>query len=138
MDIEQSFVTYLKTVTELSTVGSRIYPAQLPKKPTYPAITYSYISESETETLRTIDENLISSVFEFSSWAPAEAQSRTIAKAIWGAFKNFQGEMGGTNGVYVSSISKINKFADTERDNDGVVIVCRTAQEFEITHRGGD
>lgn len=137
MELNESLFVYLSSYESLSDlVGTKIYKGVPESNPSdiLPYITYSLVSESETETFKQPDKNgLISSIYQFDVWASTRTSVASISKQLRKAFKNLTGQIGGTEGVILSAVRKVSRTTDIEEKN-GAIVAYRDLQEFEIWH----
>lgn len=134
MEINEALYSYLSTYAGLSAlISTRIYPDILPQDPTYPAITYSDVSEDEVETFNT-PNTLIGPTIQFTCWGETRASTKAVAKQLRLAFKNYSGVMAGESGLTVSAIKKINSISDIETENNRI-IAYKVMMDFEIWYQ---
>lgn len=134
MELDESLVAYLKSVTALTAlIGTRIYADRKSESTstTNAYITYELVSENEVETLTQPDTVLLGTVYQFDVWAASRSSARNVSKQLRKAFKNLKGQIGGVTGVTISAVRKITHTTDLEEQN-GVVVAYRDMQEFEI------
>lgn len=82
-EIEEVIFTKLTAHAGLSAlIGSRVYPDQLPQRPTLPAITYQRISTQFHATRDQAHGSLERPRFQFDCWAGSRATSRAVAQQL--------------------------------------------------------
>lgn len=133
MTIEEAVRTYLGSVAGVTSIvgsgsGARIYPQALPQSPTYPAATYSVISNPVVES-HSGNSALAHPRFQFDCWSPDYIQAKSLARAIRRALQGFKGMMGGGSGVDVDGVdfeggSAGRDLFDDELQLHGVQIDC--------------
>lgn len=133
MELNESLYSYLTSVTALTAlVGDRIYPDRAGEKTQKPYLTYELVSEGEVDTLTQPDTVLIGpTILQFDVWANSRSSARDVAKQLRKAFKNLKGQIGGPEGITLSSTSRVSHTTDFE-EKDGIVVAYRDMQEFEF------
>jgi hypothetical protein len=104
-------------------VGTRIYPLNLPQPPTYPAITYSRISNSGQDGTSTIKQ----SRWQVDCWANTYVGSQTLAAAV----KAFAEEWHDSPGIEWARV--VNEIDDYDDDAKAYRIIVDL-----ILHTTGD
>lgn len=94
---------YLVSYDDLNAlVGSRIYPGVLPENPTYPAISYSLVSESRHHNI-----DVAYPRYQFSCFSPNYISAKNVATQVRKALQRYRGTMGSTQviqGVFENEI----------------------------------
>ncbi len=127
MSIENDLRTHLiadAPVTAL--VVSRIYPIKLPQNPTYPALTYEFISDIPHRSLGG-DSDLERVRARIHCWAATYTGAIDLAAKVRTAVGDFSGLMGTTT---VRSV----KFETWNDLYDDVPEVYRRVADFYIAH----
>lgn len=70
-------------------VGTRVYPIQLPQRPTLPAITYQRISTLPIQDRDDAHARLERPRFQFDCWAISHAGARAVAQEMRSALASF-------------------------------------------------
>ncbi len=95
-------------------IDGRYYPMILPQVPTYPALTYTNISDVEHH-----DIDFAMPRFQFSCWAETYAEAKELKAQIKSIFQRRQEPMGGTSvlrivqGVYEGAIDLYDPGTET-------------------------
>lgn len=97
LDIEECIKIVLSESTGMNDlIGQRFTPVNLPQSPTYPALTYTLISD---------DEHLRFDVafprFQFSCWANTYAEAKGVAKEVRRMFQRRNEPIGGSSGCRI-------------------------------------
>lgn len=96
-------------------IGGRVYPGQLPQRPSLPAITYQRVS---TTAVATRDNSGYASLerprFQFDCWGATRKEARTVAAALRHALATFP--QASSPRVDVALLA--NDFDDYEPDTD--------------------
>lgn len=109
MTLEEALYAYLSSHAGLSAlVGSRIYPATMPQNVTLPAVTYFRVAggveRTSGPTVAYRDGR-----FQVSAWAELYATAKAVATQIRDALQNYQGTMGGAEGVRVLDANVVSE-----------------------------
>lgn len=89
--IEEVIVSKLKAHAGLSAlVGTRVYPAPLPQRPTLPAVTYQRISTLPIGSRDAAKANFERPRFQFDGWALDVAGRAALADALRNALATIQ------------------------------------------------
>lgn len=89
--IEEVIVSKLKAHAGLSAlVGTRVYPAPLPQRPTLPAVTYQRISTLPAQTRDSIKAGFERPRFQFDGWASDVAGRSALATELRNALAAIQ------------------------------------------------
>ena len=81
--IEEVIVATLTDHVGLSAlIGSRVYPDQLPQRPTLPAVTYQRVSTKFYPTRDESHASLERPRFQFDVWANSKANCRNVAQQL--------------------------------------------------------
>jgi hypothetical protein len=124
-------VSWLGSQAAISnSVGSRIYPQELPQRPTLPAITYNQVSAVRVRDLSGPAHKSRTRV-SFSCWANTFLQAHQIADALRQTLDDFYGTSWGD--VEVGHISLDNEF-DLFEEEAGTVGIYRVVQDYIIAH----
>jgi hypothetical protein len=70
-------------------VGTRVYPIQLPQRPTLPAVTYQRISTLPIHTRDNAHASLERPRFQFDCWGSSYAGARAVAQEMRNALATF-------------------------------------------------
>jgi len=136
LELGEAIARYLMGYAGLiALVGDRIYPDELPQNPEYPAVTFTQSGEDEVETFTTPTTTMIGATYQFDCWASSRAGAVAVAKQLRKAWKNYSGVTGGTGGVTVNAVRKINRITNHYTDGDGRTIAYVETIEFEIWHQ---
>lgn len=94
MDIEDAIYTHLSTHAGLSAlVSDRIYPDDLPKSPTYPAVIFELIDGQSYEAMvRRPGINF--STYQFTCYGTLKSQAVAVAKQVKAALDYYSGVIG--------------------------------------------
>lgn len=90
--IQEDFYTYLSAHASLSSVGTRIYPLELPQGPTYPAIVYRQVS-TRPLMYHGGASGLRFKGFQFDCYGSTYNQAATTASALRTVLNGYQGTM---------------------------------------------
>jgi RNase P/RNase MRP subunit POP5 len=110
-------------------VGQRVYPEQLPQKPTLPAITYSQVSAVRVRDLSGPAGKARRRI-SFSCWATTHDMAHQVADALRQSIDPFYGDM---HGASIHSIILENEF-DLFEEETGTVGLYRVIQDYIIAH----
>lgn len=125
MLLESSVMNYLLTYTGLTALTStRITPVVLPTPATYPAVTFQTIA-AEEDLVMGLGDGITVSRLQIDCWGQSYGSVKGIATQIKNAFKNFTGDMKGTQIVCIKLVNEIDAFTST---------VFRTTLEFEFQY----
>lgn len=125
----------MATVTKLETglinliedantdAGNRIYPDILPQTVTYPAITYSDVSD-----MGHVDISFDFPRYNVTAWAERRIDAKNLAEELLFLLHNYKGIV---NGVAVKSITKMNSPGGMYDRGAGVYYI---PQDFKIKY----
>lgn len=90
-EIGEVIVTKLTGHAGLSAlIGARVYPSQLPQRPTLPAVTYFRVS---TQHVQHRDDGGYAALrrprYQLDCWAETQAQARAVAEELHNCFATF-------------------------------------------------
>lgn len=89
--IEEVIVSKLEAHSGLAAlVGTRVYSAPLPQRPTLPAVTYQRISTAPFQTRDSAEADYERPRFQFDVWANSQASRVAVASALRGALATIQ------------------------------------------------
>lgn len=98
MSIEALVYTRLTTYSGITAIAStRTYPMRLPQTPTYPAITYQKISNSEQKGTSTLKD----SRWQINCWASTYSGAKALAAQVKTAFEEWH-DLDQTPGVLMA------------------------------------
>ncbi|MGA9851843.1 MAG: DUF3168 domain-containing protein [Gammaproteobacteria bacterium] len=93
--IEDAIFTVLNTNDGVSAlIDGRIYPALLPQEPTYPALTYTFISETPSPAMGA-DIGIVRRRLQVSCWAVSMTGAQGVADAVTTALSRYMGTVTG-------------------------------------------
>ena len=97
--IEDAVYTVLSANTGVTGIAANhIYPALLPQEPTYPALTYTFISEVTVPAMGT-DIGIVRRRLQISCWDLTITGAQTLADAVTTALSRYQGTVTGSWGT---------------------------------------
>lgn len=112
MEIEQGIDSYLSGLAAVTNlIGDRLYPVNLPQNPTYPALTYTQISEISIVAHDGAGD-LMMCRFQFDCFALSYAGVKALARALRRALDGFKGTMGEVTVPAVLFITALDAFED--------------------------
>ena len=109
MSIEKVIYSKLSGDSDVSAlVATRIYPVNLPQKPTYPAIVYTRISGERAYSLGG-PSDLASPRFQIDCFASTYSAAKDLASKIRSAINGFRGTVAGVlvQGVFLENDNDI-------------------------------
>ncbi|MDE2103672.1 MAG: DUF3168 domain-containing protein [Patescibacteria group bacterium] len=96
--IEDAIFTVLSTnAGVVAIVAARIYPALLPQEPIYPALAYTFISESTLPAMG-VDMTSVRRRLQVSCWDLTMTGAQALADAVTTALSRYQATVTGTWG----------------------------------------
>lgn len=109
MSIEALVYTRLTTYSGITAIAStRTYPLLLPQTPTYPAVTYQKISNSEQKGTSALRD----SRWQLNCWASTYAEAHSLAAQIKAAFEEWH-DLDQTPGVlFARVVGEIDDYDD--------------------------
>lgn len=123
-------VAFLGNASAISAlVGLRIYPQELPQKPTLPALTYNQISAVRVRELAGPAGKARRRI-QIDCWASTYKGAHALADAVRQTLEPFYGSMANTE---VGSIMLDNEF-DLFEEEAGVTGIYRVMQDYLIAH----
>lgn len=129
MSIETALYGYLSTYAGLTAlVSTRIYPLQLPPKPTLPAVTYAKVSGPRIRAMGNTNQGGRPR-FQLLCWGETYAGSKAVAAQVQAALEGYSGVMGG---VTVRGIDQENEIDDHDPDTQRYFTIL----DFTIYHEG--
>lgn len=103
MMLEEAIKSHISGSKSLdSMISGRLFPLTMPQGTQLPAITYQKISENRSHS-QGVDSGLTSPVYQFSCWGSNYGTAAMLVRGLRLAFQDFNGLMGGENGVFVQS-----------------------------------
>jgi hypothetical protein len=129
MSIETALFGYLSTYAGLTAlVGTRVYPLNLPPKPTLPAVTYQKVSGARIRTMG--NTNLGGRPrFQLTAWADTYAGAKDVAAQLQAALEGYNGVMGG---VTVRMAEQGNELDDRDPETGRYLTIL----DFTIIYEG--
>jgi hypothetical protein len=119
-------VTFLSANAAIAALaGSRVYPVNLPQKPTLPAISFHDISSVWVRDLSGPPTKVRRRI-QIDAWANTHLEAQQLGDAIRRALNGFDGSMSGT---HMGSVWADNRFADSAPEG-GVAGIYRVSQDF--------
>ena len=109
MSVEKVIYSKLSGDSDVSgLVSTRIYPVNLPQKPTYPAIVYTRISGERTYSFDGAS-GLTSQRFQIDSFASTYSGAKDLSNKIRSAINGFRGTVSGifVQGIFLENDSDI-------------------------------
>lgn len=126
MSIEALVYGRLTTYSGITAITStRTYPMILPQRPTYPAVTYQKISNTEQKGTSTLRD----SRYQLNLWATTYAEAHSLAAQVKAAFEEWH-DLDQTPGVNMARV------AGELDDYDDDALVYRVIVDVILTTTG--
>jgi hypothetical protein len=130
VSIESALYGYLSGYAGLTAlVGARVYPLNLPPKPTLPAVTYQKVSGKPLHTMgnnKAADRKR----FQFTCWGASYGDATAVAAQVKAALDGYDGV---TGGVTVRGIQLENELDDHDPETGRYLTIL----DFMVLHEGG-
>jgi hypothetical protein len=121
----------LADATVASLIGTRMYPLNLPQAPTFPAITYQWISGQHVQSIN--DRSGLSGPrVQFTAWAITYLQAEAVFEALRKRLDGFNG-MAGSTRIY-GAILESERDILSERLDPEPTVFGRSA-DFFVWHQ---
>jgi hypothetical protein len=123
LPLEDALVEHLRMNAPVAAlVGTRVHPAELPERPTYPAIVYRRIGRSGVNHTEG-PSGLAAIGIQIDCWAMRYRESKALAAAVSAALDGFKGLLGGSVPVSPCLLEDHDDDFDPELKAHGSILV---------------